>query len=160
MIRHTPHLRLLSLLCLAGCLLWACTSGDQFSLDLRDNDGSQLTTAPGQPLNEVWFIGKWDLDGERTNTANGNSGVAAIPSDILHDIFGEGWKFEHYGFLKVDTTGGYTPATWKLNGNQLTINFPDRPAETFVAHFSDGYLYLQDRYGRYRVLEKNKFFGF
>ena len=38
------------------------------SEDWRPNDGSILTTEPGDPIAEKDLMGKWDLDGELTNT--------------------------------------------------------------------------------------------
>src|SRR6187399_268904 len=76
----------LALLGAAALFQIGCASGDK---PLAANSGKMLTTTPGQQLTEDMFIGKWDIDGERTNTANGYSGVGAIPADIARDMFGK-----------------------------------------------------------------------
>jgi hypothetical protein len=147
---------LLLTLLLAGC------SSTELRVDPRDNNGSNLTTAAGEPLDPAMFYGKWDLDGERTNTMNGAGGVIAIPSDILKDIFGKGWKFEPGGILKTDVTGGYKVGTWRVEPPATLVVREDEscPDGRFEASFREGYLYLRSPGGRYAVMERDKFFGF
>ena len=143
-------------------ILLASSSCKQLGLseDWRPNDGSTLTTKPGDPIEEKDLLGKWDLNGELTNRSNGFSGILAIPSNIITDTLGDGWKFEPEGVLLIDTTLGADPAMWKLDGNKLTVNLPGMPEPpTYEAHFNFGYLYLKGK-DEWKVFEKNMFFGF
>lgn len=126
-----------------------------------DNEGRNYNTNPGEPIQESWLLGKWDLDGERTNTANGNAGVIAIPDDVLKDVFGAGWRFEQDGVLLVDGVLGSRGGTWRLESpDVLVLKLPDREERRYRARFTDGYLYLTGEGGRVRVMERSKFFGF
>lgn len=143
---------------LIGLIGPACTT-------LEDNNGSTLTTRDDEQIVEAMFIGgKWDLDGERTNTANGNGEVGAIPSDITKDMFGEGWSFRAEGVLKVDS-GPFSETTgmWRIAGkNQLVIQEDvekNSKVMNFVASFKEGYLYLKNAKGQFMVFERDKFFG-
>lgn len=129
---------------------------------LQDNNGSTLTTAEGEQITEVMLLGKWDLDGERTNTANGNPGVGAIPSDIAKDLFGEGWEFRPSGVLRTDDVVGSIPGTWRIEGKDKLIvkENANSPELHFMASFRDGFLYLKNVGGRFMVFEKDKYFSF
>jgi hypothetical protein len=128
---------------------------------MEDNEGSVLTTTTDQQLTESMFLGKWDLDGERTNTVNGQGGVEDIPSDVFKDVLGAGWEFQRNGVLKIDRTIGTRTATWRIEGaNALVINDPDKGETRYEASFRDGYMYLKNPAGRWMVMEKGKFFGF
>ena len=156
---------LLSLLLAISLLSSVGCSSDlkDLSLSFEDNDGSTLTTTPGDPVKPEWLYGKWDVDGELTNTANGNPGIDSIPQNINEDIFGIGWKFEPDGVLKVDVTGGFEMAHYQLDGCTLRVRLPGRNDESvYFAHFQYGYLYLkeQGKDADWTVFEKNKFFGF
>lgn len=147
-----------SLLAAAALLLSACDSLGPESI--RDNEGSTLTTKPGEAIKESQLIGKWDSDGERTNTANGNSGVAAIPEDVYKDIMGKGWRFHAGGGLSIDQTIGSREGSWKLTP-PANLAITDKGSTTlYEASFRDGFLYLKNKEGRYLVMERNKFFGF
>lgn len=147
---------------LAAAGLIAGCSSDSLDLNLDDNKGSTLTTTPGQAITPDQLYGKWDIDGERTNTANGSSGTGAIPADIFKDIFGQGWKFEPNGVIKFDTTGGYTEGSYKIEGDKLSVRYAGGSTATvYTASFKDGYLYLHDTQTKqFRVFEKSKFFDF
>ena len=125
----------------------------------EDNEGSTLNTN-GQQITTDMLVGKWDLDGERTNTANGNGGVVAIPSDIVTDVLGEGWKFHQGGGISLDRTIGTKEGTWRLDGDSLTVQPAGEKAVVYKASFRDGFLYLKPEQGRTLVFERNKFFGF
>jgi hypothetical protein len=131
---------------------------------LEDNDGSRLTTAESDQITESMLLGKWDLDGERTNTANGSSGVGAIPSDVGKDLGGEGWRFDVGGSLRTDQPVGTKQGRWRLTGkDSLTVQEDvanNSPELHFQVSFRDGFMYLKNSDGRYMVMEKNKFFGF
>ena len=128
---------------------------------LQDNEGSTLTTQDNEQLKPEYFIGKWDEDGERTNTANGNSGVVAIPADVFKDVLGKGWQFEAKGILKIDAIVGSDTGSWKLEGkDQLAMTLPGDKQRKFTASFKEGYLYLKGENGKTTVFEKSKFFGF
>jgi len=146
----------LSTILLAGC------DGSNTPSALKDNDGSTLTTRDGRQITEDMLVGKWDLDGERTNTANGHSGVVAIPSDVVKDVLGKGWRFERGGVLRTDQVVGSKPGTWRIEGaNTLAIDEGgDRSPKSYKMSFRDGFLYLQRTDGSYIVFEKDKFFGF
>ena len=149
------------LLAVAGLGVGCSSDLKDLSFNFEDNDGSTLTTTPGDPVKPEWLKGKWDVDGELTNTANGNPGISSIPENIDEDIFGTGWKFEDGGVLKVDTVGGFDLAHYRLDGCTLTVKLPDREEESvYQAHFQFGYLYLKDKNGNWTVFEKDKFFGF
>ena len=135
--------------------LMGCTSGDK---PLQPNSGKSIDSTPGQTLTEAMFLGKWDIDGERTNTANGHGSVAAIPADITRDILGKGWRFEPHGDLKVDQAVGWKTGSWKLSGDSLTVDEGKGP-HTYTAQFKDGYLYLKTADGKTLVFERDKFFG-
>ncbi len=150
--------RTLTAICLsltALCALPACDA-------IKDNAGSTLTTEPNQQLTPAMFLGKWDLDGERTNATNGNSGVAAIPSDIAKDIFGKGWKFADKGVLLTDKPLGTDNGSWRIEGNNTLIvkETPAAVERRFAASFRTGYMYLKQPDGKWLVFEKDKFFGF
>jgi hypothetical protein len=126
-----------------------------------DNEGRTYNTTPGETLDPSWLLGKWDLDGERTNAANGNSGVTAIPDDVLKDVFGAGWRFERDGVLLVDGVLGSRGGTWRLEEpDTLVLKLPEQDTRRYRARFTDGYLYLTGEGGRVRVMERSKFFGF
>lgn len=140
-----------------GLVVGGCSTFD-------DNYGSDFTTKEGDPITEGMLIGgKWDLDGELTNTANGNPGVGAIFSDIGKDMFGEGWQFLSGGVFKADDGLGETTGHWRIkNKNQLIIQEDVRkntPELFFEASFKSGYLYLKNAEGKFMVLERGKFFG-
>ena len=129
---------------------------------LDDNDGSTLTTTDGQQIQKTTLIGKWDLDGERTNTANGRPGIGAIPDDIAKDIFGKGWRFRSGGVLLTDKTIGAQEGTWRLEGKDQ-LHLRERPSASeriYTVSFRDGYMYLRRPDGEHLVMERNKFFGF
>jgi len=143
-------------LALAGCDSTPTTS------HLQDNNGSTLTTTEGQQITEDMMLGKWDLDGELTNTANGNSGVDAIPSDIVKDVLGTGWKFERGGVLRTDQVIGSKPGTWKIEGTNTLVVQEGGQIEPhkYQVSFRGGYMYLKRNDGRWMVMERDKFFGF
>ena len=150
----------LALLCCAlilpgtGC----SSSWNEMDFSLKSNSGSALTTHFDKPHIPAMFYGKWDVNGDMTNTANGHSGPASIPSDFAKDWVGVGWKFEPDNVLKVDIPLGYRLGWWQVKGDKLTIY--DGPPVTYRCHFQSGYLYLQAGDGEWIVLEKNKYFGF
>ena len=85
-----------------------------------------------------------------------------IPSDILKDVFGEGWKFEPGGVLRTDVTAGDVTGSWRLEGEN-TLYLKERLGDSdrkFEIRFTDGYMYLKGADGRYMIMERNKFFGF
>ncbi len=149
-------------LAVIGAGLMAGCSSNGIDADIDDNKGSKLTTTPGTPLTEEQILGKWDLDGERTDLENGQGGAGAIGSNIFKDMFGSGWKFEPKGVIKFDKTGGYTEGTYKIDGDKLRIRYTGGASDyVYQAHFQDGYLYLKDVQTKsYRVFEKSKFFDF
>ena len=158
-MRFNTH-RLLAAAVISVGAIGLTVAGCDMSPDvLEDNNGSALTTTPGAQLKESMFLGKWDLDGERTNTANGNSGVTDIPTDVVKDILGKGWKFHAGGGLSIDQTIGTKEGSWKLQGDTVTIDEGGGP-HTYTARFQDGFLYLKKADGKYIVLERAKFFGF
>lgn len=148
------------LLCVAmGLGVAVGCSSQRLTVDTRPNDGSTLTTVPGEPVEPAWLLGKWDLDGSLTNRANGRY----VPlSDIRKDLFGQGWKFEPRGVLKADVTGGYEIGSWWLERpDVLHVELPGSDLKNrYRVHFRDGYLYLKDIAGLTKVFEKDKFFGF
>ena len=136
------------LLAVAGCS----------STETAENDGSTLTTAPGQQLEPRMFYGKWDLDGERTNLANSQDNVA---DDIVKDILGAGWTFEPNGVFRRDRTVGEDLGTWEIQGaDTLVITVGNEPGQSYEASFRSGFMYLKDAAGAWKVMERNKFFGF
>jgi hypothetical protein len=143
-------------LMLSGCENVHVTTPDVF----KANSGSTLTTAPGQDLAEDMFLGKWDIHGDLTNSANGLNGVQAIPSDIAEDLFGRGWRFERGGIMRISAGLGTHQGEWKVSGDTVSIR-TDRQLSMidYTAQFSDGYLWLTRRDGRVFVFEKDKFFG-
>lgn len=135
----------------------ACTSGPE---PVQENAGKAINTQPGEQLIEDQFIGKWDLDGERTNNARGQGGVTAIPSDIFKDTLGKGWRFERGGVLKIDATVGTKTGSWRIVGKDgLALTTPNGD-QSFTAQFRAGYLYLQRSDGKWFVFERDKYFGF
>ena len=144
-------------------LSWAVTLAGCKHLPpvLQDNEGSTLTTASSEPLRNVMFIGKWDLDGKRTNEANGKTGLGALGPNIAIDMLGTGWKFEPGGLLRTDTTLGPKTGWWRVRGgNELQIKEAGQVEPLrFLAGFRDGFMYLQDTEGKWLVFELNKFFG-
>lgn len=163
---HTPHHDCLRFALVAALLalllpLTSCTSGmEEVNLSLADNAGSNRTTTPGDPLRPHWFFGKWDIDGRRTNLANGRAGLRTVPNTIYSDILGDGWKFEPNGELKIDGFARARVGQWRIDGNRLYIIKPGQQAETYyLAHFDAGFLYLYNRDGQWAVFEYNKFFG-
>lgn len=163
MMTQTPRLQMFALTVLIACglALTACETGSS-TRAIEDNEGSTLTTAPGQQLNESMFLGKWDLDGERTNTINGAGGVGAIPADVVMDVLGKGWRFESGGVLRVDRAVGTARGSWKIEGaDTLVTTEPSKDgSQRYTASFRDGYLYLKAADGRWYVMERSKFFGF
>ena len=131
----------------------------QTSNTLSENSGSTLTTTEGQQITDDMLLGKWDLDGELTNTANGNSGVEAIPSDIVKDVLGKGWRFERGGVLRTDAVVGSKAGTWKIDGkNTLTVQEAGQvDPHSYQVSFRGGYMYLKRGDGRYMVMERDKF---
>lgn len=128
------------------------------STETAENEGSTLTTAPGQQLEARMFYGKWDLDGERTNLANSQDNVA---DDIVKDILGAGWTFEPNGVFRRDRTVGEDLGTWEIQGaDTLVITVANEPVQTYEASFRSGFMYLKDAAGAWKVMERNKFFGF
>ncbi len=156
-------------LCLIGVALLSLGAGfaagcssDGINANIDDNEGIRLTTAPGTALKEDQILGKWDLDGERTDLENGHAGAAALGSNVFKDMFGSGWKFEPAGVIKFDKTGGYTVGSYKIEGDKLRIRYTSGTRDyVYLAHFQDGYLYLKDVETKsYRVFERSKFFDF
>ena len=129
----------------------------------EDNEGSKLTTSPDEQLTEEMFLDKWDLDGEKTNSANGHSSVGAIPDDIGKDMFGEGWRFERGGVLRVDHDLGTKAGKWRIEGKNLLVLQEDVEKNSeeirLTASFRNGYLWLENGKGRFMVFERKKFFG-
>jgi hypothetical protein len=119
-------------------------------------------TVPGQQLKSEMFLGKWDLDGERTNKANGQTSAASIPSSILKDVMGKGWRFEKDGVLLTDTTGSARAGKWAIEGTDtLAVQEHDQTEPThYTARFSDGYLKLTRADGKIMVFQRDKFYGF
>jgi hypothetical protein len=156
---HRTRLLAIGLCGVAATLIAGCSS-DSLDLNLEDNKGSMLTTQPGQAITQEMLLGKWDLDGELTNKANGKGDP--IPSSVFKDMFGPGWKFEANGVLKFDTTGGYTEGSYKISGDKLSIRYAGGAGDTvYTAQFKDGFLYLYHaETQKYRVFEKSKFFDF
>ena len=136
--------------------LTACTSGPE---PIQDNSGKIINTQPGEQLLEEQFVGKWDIDGERTNNAQGQGGVTAIPSDILKDTLGKGWRFERGGVLKIDAVVGSKTGSWRIVGKDgLAVTTPEGD-QSFTAQFRAGYLYLKRADGKWFVFERDKYFG-
>jgi len=133
-----------------------CTSGEK---PLAANSGKVINTTPDQQLTEDLFIGKWDLDGERTNTANGDGGVTDIPSDVVKDVLGKGWRFEKGGLLKTDQVVGWKTGSWRIDGKNKLIADEGKGAFNYEASFKDGFLYLKKADGKVLVFERDKFFG-
>ena len=148
------HLLVATALSAALLFISACTA-------LEDNRGSSYTTEPGAAVDRAMFVGKWDVDGERTNTANGNPGVGAIPSDIWTDLFGAGWEFKKLGVLAVDSGAGTVVGDWRFEEpNRLYIKEKkDAEEKRFEVQFIDGYMYLKEPNGQITVMERDKFFG-
>ena len=139
--------------------------------------GSTFAPAPGGelfPALVAEFIFTFALVLVVLNTAtadetSGNSyfGLAIgftvmVGAFAVGDISGAGWKFEAKGILKVDQTVGYKVGSWKLSPtNRLAVTLP-KAAEPSVyeVSFKDGFMYLKDEDGKFKVMEKNKFFGF
>jgi hypothetical protein len=148
------------LLC-ASAAITGCDSADTPST-LKDNSGSTLTTSAGQQITPDMLYGKWDLDGERTNKANGSAGIDAIPSDITKDVLGKGWRFEANGVLKTDDVVGSKPGSWRLEGGDTLVIQEAGQVEprSYDISFRNGFMYLRGSDGKYMVMEKDKFFGF
>jgi hypothetical protein len=144
----------------AGFMVGCSSEGIDANID--DNKGLKLTTVPGTELKEDQILGKWDLDGERTDLENGHAGAGALGSNVFKDMFGSGWKFEQKGVIKFDKTGGYTVGSYKIEGSTLRIRYTSGTKDyVYLAHFQDGYLYLKDVETKtYRVFERSKFFDF
>ncbi|MBI1375637.1 MAG: hypothetical protein GC159_23245 [Phycisphaera sp.] len=125
------------------------------------NSGVNLTTRPDQSLRTSMFIGKWDINGKRTNLANGNSGLGAAPDNFWKDLTGKGWRFEEGGILWTKATFGSDKGHWRLKGkHELVIQEFGAPTEvTYEAMFRDGYLYLKRPTGGWLVFERDKFLG-
>jgi hypothetical protein len=144
---------------LAGMMI-ACGAGMLSGCSgIMDNDGSRLTTSTGEAITESMLLGKWDIDGERTNEANGSGGVTSIASDVAKDVLSSGWKFEPNGVLKIDGTPLERTGSYSIAGNKVTIKDPKHEALTFETSFRDGYMYMKYPNGKYKVFEKDKFFG-
>ena len=79
----TTNIRL-ALAILALTFLTGCAS-PKF---IPDVDKLALETKPNEQLNEEMFIGQWDLDGEKINTANGAPGVEAQLHELEFEAFG------------------------------------------------------------------------
>lgn len=152
---------LITIAALAAALTFGC-EGPSGPRPIADNSGKIVNTAPGDQLKVEDLYGKWDVDGERTNTINGWGDVTAIPADVVTDVLGKGWTFEPHGVLKVDRVIGKSRGTWKLEGKDtLAITEPHSVEVKYTAQFKDGYLYLLDNARkRYTVFERDKFFGF
>ena len=133
-----------------------CTSGPD---PLADNSGHRLTTRDGQQLAEAMFLGKWDLDGERTNNVNGGGGVTAIPTDVIKDVLGKGWRFESGGNLKSDLPVGWRNGSWRIEGKNTLVVNEGKGDQRYAAKFNEGYLYLTKTDGKVLVFERDKFFG-
>lgn len=146
----------------AICLSLAIVCGLPACDALKDNGGSNLTTDPNQQLTAEMFKGKWDLDGERTNAANGISGISSIPSDVAKDIFGKGWRFSDQGVLLTDKPLGAENGSWRIEGNNTLVvkETPSAIDRRFAASFRSGFMYLKQPDGKWLVFEKDKFFGF
>jgi hypothetical protein len=160
-LRNNTCLLAIGLVCVGAGFMAGCSS-DEIDVNIDDNKGSKLTTTPGTPITEQQLLGKWDLDGERTNLENGKGGAAAIGSNIFKDMFGSGWKFEPKGVIKFDKTGGYTVGSYAIEGDKVKIRYTGGATDyVYQAHFQEGYLYLKDTQTKtYRVFEKSKFMDF
>ena len=121
--------------------------------------GPRFNTKPGEQVTEAMLLGKWDLDGERTNTANGHGGVGAIPSDVTKDVLGKGWKFDPDGVLKTDRAVGWKTGSWRLEGKSTLVVNEGSGEQKYDAHFQDGYLYLKKADGKFLVFERDTDFG-
>lgn len=149
-----------------GMALFAAVAAFSFVAcsSMSDNEGSTLTTKDGEQITEAMIVGKWDLDGERTNTANGNAGVGAIPDDVVKDVFGAGWRIQPNGVMQTDKTVGSDVGAWKIEGKNTLIVQENKAANSpevrYEASFRDGFMYLKKSDGKYAVMEKSKFFGF
>ena len=160
-MKHFRHFAAVAVMAVVVVGIGCSSSPNEMSADVRDNEGRLYNTAPGESIDSSKLLGKWDVDGERTNTANGNPGVLSIPADVFKDVLGAGWKIEEAGRLKVDRAGGYATGKWKLEGDKFSVLMPDRDTwTTYTARFQDGFLYLQDAAGNFKVFERSKFFGF
>ena len=151
--------RNVALLIVASAVVGGCS----LRSGTMDPDSSKvINTVAGEQLTESMFLGKWDLDGERTNTANGSGGVTAIPSDVLKDVLGKGWVFEKNGSLRTDAIVGSKPGSWSIEGTDTVVikESGQNEAKQYKARFTDGFLYLQKADGKYFVFERDKFFGF
>ncbi|HWB20108.1 MAG TPA: hypothetical protein VG711_07410 [Phycisphaerales bacterium] len=154
------HARAAGLLLVPVLGLVACEAGEGPDF-ISENNGQTTTTTDNTQLTEQMFLGKWDLDGERTNAANGSPGVDAIPSDIAKDIFGNGWRFKTGGVVETDQAVGWTTGSWKLEGkNTLAVQEKgEMEPKKFSAQFINGFMYLKNANGKTYVYEKDKYFG-
>lgn len=145
----------------AVAAILAASIGCSSSQPVRSGD-RPFNTVAGQQLKPEMFLGKWDLDGQRTNEANGKSAATAIPSSIFKDVMGAGWRFERDGVMFTDAATSAKPGKWSLEGlDVLVIQEYQKPEPVrYAARFSDGYLRLKRADGVYLVLQRNKFFGF
>lgn len=151
----------LRLYCSACCLLAVVASSGCESHRLSANSARMVTSVEGHQFTDSMFLGKWDLDGARTNAMNGVSGLSSIPSNLAKDLLGTGWMFREHGDLLTDTVLGKIQGRWRIHGTQtlLVQQSPDRLIMKFKASFRDGYLYLKTEDGRWWVFQRDKFFG-
>ncbi len=142
---------ILAAVAMIGLMVAGCSGPSQADIHAEAKAGTPVTAEN--------VLGKWDLDGEKTNTANGKEGILAIPGDIIKDTLGDGWLLESGGVLKVDDVVGSKTGSWTVSNGKLTVQLPGRDKkQTYKGTIMGQYMYLEAN-GEYRVFHKNKFFG-
>jgi len=152
------HAALLLLCVLSICLLSACNRNGPDPM--AENAGVKLTTKPDQYLRTSMFIGKWDVDGKRTNLANGAAGIGTVPDNFWKDMTGKTWKFEEGGILYTSGTFSKKRGSWRLKGkDRLVVMEYGAPVEvSYETLFRDGYMYLKRPNGAWIVFERSGLF--